>query len=173
MIGLELAFHLWASGRWPQSLLHHSRSLLVATEPRLSTTGLQHAACSCGKHISMLVSMKGKIANHSRKNPTTSVVVGRWAGYCCQQLRVMPHTESTRPSSCASRGRTGRSPSIILNITEGEFNSLNGCLPVKTYNGVQRSDGIYPFSPDDVGGGRCENLPLLQPCQRKKRLLPA
>ena len=77
--------------------------------------------------------MERETTDHSRRNPTTSAVAGRSTEFSCQQLSVMVHTESTSPSSCASHGRAGRSPSMILNITDGEFRPVNGCLPVNTY----------------------------------------
>lgn len=64
----------------------------------------------------------------------------------------MVHTESTRPSSCTSQGRAGRSPSMILNITDGEFNPVNGCLPVKTYDRIWISGKYLPSTPDNRRG---------------------
>ena len=91
--------------------------------------------------------LEGGVTDHSRRNPTTPAVGGRPAGSSCQQLVVIPHTESARPSSCVPRGRIGRSPSIILNITDGELKSLNGCLPVKTYDSFLVSDRVFSLRP--------------------------
>ena len=63
----------------------------------------------------------------------------------------MSHTESTRPSSRASCGRTGRSPLIIFKIMNGALESLNGCLPVKVYTGIQTSSELSVASPPAPG----------------------
>jgi len=74
--------------------------------------------------------MERETADHSRRNLTTVAAVGRWEGSSCQQLSVMSHTESTRPSSRASCGRAVRSPLIIFKITNEGLKPLNGFFPV-------------------------------------------
>lgn len=115
-VGLELDLHLWVLGRWARNPFHHLHFPSVAMEPERAKTGPQHVVCCCSECQDICFMERKKNASHLRRNITTSAPVGRWAGFWCQQLSVMSHTESTRPRLCASNGRTGRSPSAILNI---------------------------------------------------------
>ena len=69
--------------------------------------------------------------DHSRRSPTTPAAVGRRVGSCCQQLDVMFHTGSVRPSFRASSGRAGRPPPTIFKTMDGVLKLLNGYFPVK------------------------------------------
>ena len=74
----------------------------------------------------------GRNTDHLRSDRTTSAIVGRSAGSWSQQRIVMSHTESVKPSSCASTGRVGRSPLIIFEVITEAVDPSNGHLPVKT-----------------------------------------
>jgi len=82
----------------------------------------------------------------------------------------MLHTESVRPSSCASCGRAGRRLPTIVEVMTGVVSLPNGCLPVKTLDNVQISDEPSIPLPPTLGGGK--DKPLLQPFQKQIRLLP-
>jgi len=84
----------------------------------------------------------------------------------------MSHNESTRPSSCASRGRAGRSPPVIFRIMDWGVTSLNGNFPVKTYSGTRTSSESSIPPPATLGVRRYKNQPLSRPCQKQTCPLP-
>ena len=65
----------------------------------------------------------------SRRVATTSVIVGRRSGSCCQHRSVISQTGSVKSGSC---GRSGSSQFMtILKTASAGARSLNGWLPVK------------------------------------------
>ena len=117
-------------------------SLPVGVELNWAKAGSKYAAYSCRKRHNVGAMGRGN-TDHSRRSLTTSVTVGRSAGSCRQHLSVMSHTESVRPSSCASCGRAGRSPPIIFRLMAISVRPLNGYPPVKTLTGIQMSGKLY------------------------------
>jgi len=71
-------------------------------------------------------STESKSTDHPRRSPTTSSAVVRRVGSCCQQLDVMFHTGSVRPSFRAPSGRAGRPPPTIFKTMDGVLELLNG-----------------------------------------------
>ena len=119
--------------------------------------------------MSRLQFIQRENTGHLRRNPTTSITVGRLAGSFPQQRSVISHTESVRPSFCVSCGRAGRLSSTIVVMTTGVLKSPNGYLPVKTLNGIQMPDKSSVPVPRISHGDQ----PLSQPCQKQRCPLPA
>ena len=65
----------------------------------------------------------------------------------------MSHTESVRPSSCASCGRAGRLPSIIIETMTEVVKPLNGYIPVKTLPKIQTLGKTVHPSTSNTGRG--------------------
>ena len=63
---------------------------------------------------------------------TTSSIVGRLLGSCCQQLSRNFHISLVSPACRASPGIFGLSPSETRRATDSFLSSANGTLPVKT-----------------------------------------
>ena len=63
---------------------------------------------------------------------TTSSIVGRFLGLCCQQLSKSFHISSVSPTARAFSGISGRPPREIRSTTASFFCSSNGILPVNT-----------------------------------------
>ena len=84
----------------------------------------------------------------------------------------MFHTESIRPNPCASFGRAGRLPSIIIETMTDGVKPLNGYFPVNTLPAIQMSDKLSIPPPPILSVGRHEDQPLSQPYQGQKYLPP-
>lgn len=63
---------------------------------------------------------------------TTSSIVGRFLGSCCQQVSRSFHISVVRPTARAFLGFSGLPPREIRNTTASFLSSSNGTLPVKT-----------------------------------------
>ena len=63
---------------------------------------------------------------------TTSSMVGRLLGFCCQQLSRRFHISSVSPTARAFSGISGRPPREMRSTTASFFCSSNGILPVNT-----------------------------------------
>ena len=126
---------------------HNGRILLVKSPTGRSVIAILRIAGKGSESRSRAYNMKLQEArqtwslvqrgetDHLRRSRTTSIIVGRRAGFWSKQRSVMAHTKSVSPSCCAS-SRAGSLLSMTLGTMTGVANPPGVSRPAKTLGRV-------------------------------------